>query len=120
MMAYRGRGPFGPGGGGGADRAPRGRGWPTMRRVARFFGPYKPAVAVVLGAILLISLIGIVNPILLKLLIDDAIPNQDQQKLNLYVGLMIILPIIPGLLGIGQTNLNNLIGQNVMADLRNA
>jgi len=120
MMAYRGRGPFGPGGMDEADKVPPERRWPTMRRVARFFGPYKPAVAVVLGAILLISLIGIVNPILLKLLIDDAIPNQDQQKLNLYVGLMIVLPIIAGLIGIGQTYLNNLIGQNVMADLRNA
>ncbi len=119
MMAYRGRGGFG-GGMDEADKVPPERRWPTVRRIARFFGPYKPAVAVVLGAILLISLLGIVNPILLKLLIDDAIPNKDQQELNLYVGLMIILPIISGLIGIGQTYLNNLIGQNVMADLRNA
>jgi ATP-binding cassette subfamily B protein len=118
-MMYRGRGAFGPGIDE-ADKVPPERRWPTVRRIAGFFKPYRPAVAVVLAAILLISLIGIVNPILLKLLIDDAIPNQDFAKLNLYVGLMIALPIVSGLIGIGQTYLNNLIGQNVMADLRNA
>jgi ATP-binding cassette subfamily B protein len=103
-----------------ADKVPPERRWPTVRRIARFFRPYRPAVVVVLASIFLISMIGIVNPILLKLLIDDAIPNQDFAKLNLYVGLMIALPIVSGLIGIGQTYLNNLIGQNVMADLRNA
>ena len=74
--------------------------------------------AVVLVAILATSIIGLVNPYLLKLLIDDAIPNQDCFKLNLYVGLMIVLPIITGLIGVGQAYLNNVIGQNVMQDLR--
>jgi ATP-binding cassette subfamily B protein len=102
------------------DRIPPERRWPTIRRITAFFRPYRPAVAIVLFSILLISLLGIVNPILLKLLIDEAIPNQDFSQLNLFVGLMIALPIISGLIGIGQTYLNNLIGQNVMADLRNA
>ena len=46
--------------------------------------------------------------------------GQDYEKLNLYVGLMIVLPIITGLIGVGQTYLNNVIGQNVMQDLRGA
>ena len=33
---------------------------------------------------------------------------------------MIILPIISGLIGVGQSYLNNVIGQRVMQDLRNA
>jgi ATP-binding cassette subfamily B protein len=125
MVMYRGRGGgMGRGFGGGeldeADKVPPERRWPTVRRIAGFFRPYRPAVVIVLFSILLISLIGIVNPILLKLLIDDAIPNEDFGELVLYCGLMIVLPIISGLIGIGQTYLNNLIGQNVMADLRNA
>ena len=52
------------------------------------------------------------------MIIDDAIANQDLQKLYLYVGLMIILPIIAGLIGVGQTWLNTVIGQRVMRDLR--
>ena len=46
--------------------------------------------------------------------------GQDYAKLNLYVGLMIVLPIITGLIGVGQSYLNNVIGQNVMQDLRGA
>ena len=92
----------------------------TLRRIAAFFTPYKLQVAVVLIAILATSLIGLVNPLLLGLLLDQVIIGQDYEKLNLYVGLMIVLPIITGLIGVGQSYLNNVIGQSVMQDLRGA
>ena len=92
----------------------------TVRRIVAFFRPYRAKVTVVLVAILATSFIGLINPILLKLLIDDAIPRLDFGLLNLYVGLMIALPIVSGLIGVGQAYLNNVIGQNVMQDLRGA
>jgi ATP-binding cassette subfamily B protein len=92
----------------------------TLRRIAAFFGPYKLQVVVVLVAILATSLIGLVNPLLLGLLIDQVLVGKDYSKLNLYVGLMIGLPIVTGLIGVGQSYLNNIIGQNVMQDLRGA
>jgi ATP-binding cassette subfamily B protein len=120
-MFGRGRG-GGPFGGGSRDFEPvpkerRGR---TISRIVAFFAPYRAQVVVVLVAILATSFIGLINPILLKLLIDDAIPRLDFGLLNLYVGLMIALPIVSGLIGVGQTYLNNVIGQNVMQDLRGA
>jgi len=99
---------------------PRERRGKTLRRIVAFFRPYKGQVAVVLVAILFTSLIGLVNPILLKLLIDVAIPQRDWGLLNLFVGLMIALPIVSGLIGVGQSYLNNVIGQSVMQDLRTA
>ena len=63
---------------------------------------------------------GSINPLLLGLLIDQVIVGGDYENLNLYVGLMIVLPIITGLIGVGQSYLNNVIGQNVMQDLRGA
>jgi ATP-binding cassette subfamily B protein len=92
----------------------------TMRQILHFFSPYKFPIAVVLFAIVVTSLIGLINPILLKLLIDVAIPQKDWLLLNLFVILMIVLPIVTGLIGVGQTYLNNLIGQHVMQDLRSA
>lgn len=92
----------------------------TVRRVATFFRPYRWQVALTVIAIAMVAVIGLVNPLLLKLIIDDAIPNRDLRELYLYVGLMIVLPIITGLIGIGQTWLNTQIGQHVMRDLRNA
>jgi ATP-binding cassette, subfamily B, bacterial len=119
----------GSGGGGRAGRLlppeERGRVPPerraaTIRRIAAFFRPYRLAVAAVLGTIVVTSLLGLINPYLLKLLIDEALPQQDFGLLNLYVGLMILVPIVSGLIGIGQTYLNNVVGQRVMQDLRNA
>jgi len=92
----------------------------TVRRILVFFRPYRQQIAVVLVAIVATSLLGLINPILLKLLIDDALPSQDFGKLNLYVGLMILVPIVSGLIGVGQSYLNNLVGQRVMQDLRAA
>jgi ATP-binding cassette subfamily B protein len=102
------------------DPVPKERRGQTLRRILRFFRPYRPQIAVVLFAILLTSFIGLINPYLLKLLIDEAIPRRDFGLLNLFVGLMIALPIVSGLIGVGQSYLNNVIGQRVMQDLRSA
>jgi ATP-binding cassette subfamily B protein len=115
------RGAFGRGGpAGDFEKVPKERRGRTIRRIVAFFGPYRKQVAIVAAAILLTSLIGLVNPILLKLLIDIAIPEQDWILLNVFVGLMIVLPIVSGLIGVGQSYLNNVIGQSVMHDLRTA
>jgi ATP-binding cassette, subfamily B, bacterial len=103
-----------------APRLPPERRAATVRRIAAFFRPYRLPVVVVLFTIVLTSLLGLINPYLLKLLIDEALPQQDFGLLNLYVGLMILVPIISGLIGVGQSYLNNVIGQRVMQDLRNA
>jgi ATP-binding cassette subfamily B protein len=119
------RGGMGGGGGWGlgagpVETVPRERRGRTIRRILAFFRPYRGRVGIVLVAILATSLIGLINPILLKLLIDEAIPRLDWGLLNLFVGLMIVLPIVSGLIGVGQSYLNNVIGQSVMHDLRTA
>jgi ATP-binding cassette subfamily B protein len=113
-------GPFGFGAAADFEPVPKERRGRTIRRILAFFSPYRPQIVVVLVAILATSLIGLANPYLLKLLIDEAIPERDFFKLNLFVGLMIVLPILTGLIGVGQAYLNNVIGQNVMQDLRGA
>ena len=114
-----GGGPFGRSIGDFTPVPPERRG-ATVRRIVRFFRPYRTQVGIVLVAILATSFIGLINPILLKLLIDIAIPQRDWGLLNLFVGLMIVLPIVSGLIGVGQTYLNNVIGQSVIQDLRGA
>ncbi|MGH9174001.1 MAG: ABC transporter ATP-binding protein, partial [Vicinamibacterales bacterium] len=90
----------------------------TLRRVARIFKPYRGHIMLVLLAIVASSIIGLANPILLKLIIDRAIPRGDMSLLTIYVGLMILFPIVAGLIGVGQTYFSNLIGQRVMRDIR--
>ncbi len=91
----------------------------TVRRVAAAFKPYTWQVAAVLVAILLTGTLGLVNPYLLKLIIDDAFAHRDFGRLTFYVVLMIVTPLVSGLIGVGQSYLNNVVGQQVMRDFRN-
>jgi ATP-binding cassette subfamily B protein len=99
---------------------PKGKRWATARRIAGFFRPYRWQVLVVMVSIIVTSLLGVVTPYLLRFLLDVAIPEQDFVALNVAVIAMIAIPVISGLIGVGQTYVNNRVGQAVMEDLRNA
>jgi ATP-binding cassette, subfamily B, bacterial len=93
-------------------------------RVARLFGPYRGRVAVVVAAILVASAIGVANPLLIKVVFDNALfpTGGGGPKLGLLyalVGLMVGLAIIGGLISVAQTYWTAVIGQRVMQDLRN-
>ena len=120
-------GGMGPGRGGhmfGGDAAgptkPTGAALPLLRRAARFFRPYQARLAIIGGAIVVSSILGLANPYLLKLLIDEAIPKKDMGLLALYAGLMVLVPVINGGIGLAQSWLTASVGQFVMRDLRNA
>jgi ATP-binding cassette subfamily B protein len=90
----------------------------TLRRIAGFFRPYRWRLAFIAVLILVSVSIGVVNPILLKLVIDNLTGPQDMGLLWLQTGLMIVLPIITSALGVWQAYLSNVVGQRVMDDLR--
>src|SRR6202049_485294 len=91
----------------------------TLRRVAAAFSPYKFQVILVLIAILLTTVLGLVNPFMIRFIFDDAIGKGNAKLLIILVGIMFIMPIVTGIIGVGQTYLNNIVGQNVMRDFRN-
>ena len=99
---------------------PKERRGATVRRIAGFFRPYRWQVVVVMASIIVTSVLGVVTPYLLKILLDEAIPEQDFFLLNVLVIAMIAIPVITGLIGVGQTYVNNRVGQAVMQDLRDA
>ena len=94
-----------------------------VRRVAKSFAPYRNRVLVVAVAIVITSALGVVNPLLIKEIFDTALvcgrncPNL--HRLYVLVGIMVAIPMVSGVIGIGQTYLANLIGQRVMQDFRN-
>ena len=91
----------------------------TVRRVAQAFRPYTFQVILVLIAILLTTILGLVNPLLIRYIFDDAIGKHNLNLLIILVSIMFVMPIITGIIGVGQTYLNNTIGQRVMRDFRN-
>ncbi len=100
----------------------------TVRRVVASFKPYRNKVIVVGGLIVVTSALGVINPLLIKVIFDTALfPHSGQRILpphlhRLYwlVGLMVAIPVLSGLLGIFQTYLANVVGQRVMQDFRNS
>ncbi len=103
----------------------------TVRRVVATFRPYRGKVAVVAAAIVVTSGLGVVNPLLIKQIFDkalfgnpagscDGLPCPQLGTLYLLVGLMIVIPVVTSIIGVGQTYLANLVGLRVMQDVRNA
>jgi ATP-binding cassette, subfamily B, bacterial len=97
---------------------PRGR---LVKRIVRLFRPYRGRTTLILVSILVTSGLGIVNPLLIQVVFDDALFVQGGPNLGLLytlVAIMVAIPIISGLLGVGQTYMTNFVGNRVMQDLR--
>ena len=103
----------------------------TVRRVVSTFRPYRRKVTLVAITIVITAVLGVVNPLLIERIFDTALfgntaegcsgqPCPNLPLLYVYVGLMIAIPIVSGIVGIGQTYLANFVGLHVMQDLRNA
>jgi ATP-binding cassette subfamily B protein len=117
MRGGRGRGPWG--GGPEPDLTARpGSGPRTLRLIVGFFRPYRSRLLLIAGLILVSVTIGVVNPILLKLIIDNLLGPKDLGLLYLQVALMIVLPFVSSGIGVWQSYLSNVVGQRVMDDLR--
>src|SRR5579863_1551740 len=93
--------------------------WKTIQRVIASFSPYKRQVAVVLAAIIVVGVLGIVNPLMLKYSIAIGFGEGRLDLLAIFVAVMIATPLVTGLIGVGQTYLNTQIGQKVVRDFRN-
>jgi ATP-binding cassette subfamily B protein len=88
------------------------------RRIAALFGPYRGRLAAVLALIIVSAGLGMISPFLLRDVLDEAIPQDDDRLLALLVAGMIGISVATGVLGVGQTWLSNVVGQQVMHDLR--
>ncbi len=91
------------------------------RRIVRLFRPYRGRTALILFSIVVTSALGIVNPLLVQVVFDDALfvsGGPDLSLLYPLVGLMVAIPIVLGVIGVGQTYLTNWVGNRVMQDLR--
>ncbi|MBX5457295.1 MAG: ABC transporter ATP-binding protein [Thermogemmatispora sp.] len=91
----------------------------TLGRVIAAFRPYRGQVALMLIAILATTLLGLINPLMIRFIFDDAIGKRDLTLLIIFVSIMLITPVVSGVIGVGQSYLSNLVGQRVMRDFRN-
>jgi ATP-binding cassette subfamily B protein len=103
------------------DRIPRRR---LLPRIARLFRPYRGRVVLIAFAVLGSSGLGVLIPVLTKLVFDRGLfpaggrgPNVT--LLTELVLLMVGIAVVSTTIGIAQTWLTSRVGQQVMLDLRN-
>ncbi len=89
-----------------------------LQRVLSYARPYGWMVVLVLAAIVAVSLIELLPPLILRQLIDVTLPNKDLRQLNLLALALLVIPVLSGLIDVGQRYLNARIGEGIIFDLR--
>ncbi|HWX75364.1 MAG TPA: ABC transporter ATP-binding protein, partial [Solirubrobacteraceae bacterium] len=92
----------------------------SLRRIGHLFVPYRVRLGGLLALIFLAAGLGVINPFLIRSVLDEAIPHRDTTLLSLLVGGMIVLSILTSVIGVAQTWISNQVGQRVMHDLRSS
>ncbi|HEX5225379.1 MAG TPA: ABC transporter ATP-binding protein [Solirubrobacteraceae bacterium] len=91
-----------------------------LRRVSRLFGPYRARLTGLLALIFLSAGLGVVNPFLIREVLDRGIRQHETTLLTELVAGMIAISVATSVIGVAQTWISNQVGQRVMHDLRAA
>ena len=89
-----------------------------LGRVLSYARPYWGYVLLILLAIAVTSLLGLIPPLLYRDLIDNVLPDGDTARLNLLALAMIGIPLLSGLIDVGQRYLSARMGESIIFDLR--
>jgi len=89
------------------------------KRVAKYLTPYWPQWLVIFACVAATAGLSVVPPLLVRTILDHAIPDRNLHLLGLMVGSMIGVTIVIGLVGVLQNWLNSVVGESMMVDLRN-
>ncbi|HZO91616.1 MAG TPA: ABC transporter ATP-binding protein [Chthonomonadaceae bacterium] len=90
-----------------------------LRRVAQYFVPYWRQWLVIFACIAATAALGVLPPLVVRGILDQAIPHRSLRLLLLLVGAIIGLNILIGLIGVLQNYLNARVGEGIVFDLRN-
>src|ERR1700726_4681652 len=91
-----------------------------LRRIARLFRPYRWNLLFVGVLVAASSLVSLVNPFLIRAVIDVALPQGRMGLLAVLAIAMIIVAIANSSFSVSQTYVSTKVGQRVMHDLRTA
>jgi ATP-binding cassette, subfamily B, bacterial len=91
-----------------------------LRRIARLFRPYRWSLLFVGTLVAASSLVSLVNPFLIRAVIDVALPQGRTGLLTVLAIAMIVVAVANSSFGVSQTYVSTRVGQRVMHDLRTA
>ncbi|MFF9043619.1 ABC transporter ATP-binding protein [Streptomyces parvulus] len=92
----------------------------SKRRILRLFRPYRRSLAFVGFLVVASSLVSLVNPFLIREIIDVALPQGRTGLLSVLALGMVVVAVANSSFNVWQTYLSAKVGQLVMHDLRTA
>ena len=92
--------------------------WHEVRRVLAFLKPYIWQIALILLSIAVSSILSLLPPLLIRAIIDIALPERNPYLLNLLSLGSLGLAVASALLQVGRTYLITSTSQRIMLDLR--
>ena len=93
---------------------------PLLARVLSYARPYVGLSILLLSVILSRTALGLLTPLILRRLIDQAIPQGSFRELNLLALALLAIPAAGGFLGVFESTVSAQIGSGVIYDLRSA
>ena len=91
-----------------------------LRRIIRLFRPYRWSLLFVFILVGASSLVSLVNPFLIRAIIDVALPQGRMGLLTVLAAGMIVVSVANSSFSVSQTYVSTKVGQRVMHDLRTA
>ncbi|WP_199617373.1 ABC transporter ATP-binding protein [Paenibacillus alkalitolerans] len=88
------------------------------RRILSFFRPYHLSFVFVILLSLLAALLSLTTPLLMKEIIDHAIPAKDIRLLVILCGCFFAVVTVGGMLSVWQSHREHIVGQQVLRDIR--
>ncbi|MBG0788196.1 MAG: ABC transporter ATP-binding protein [Anaerolineaceae bacterium] len=92
--------------------------WALVKRVLTYAKPYRWLLIGSLVTILIYTGVALLSPLILRYIIDNAIPEKNVHNLVLAALGLLILPIVSGLFQIITRRLLSQVGEGVIFDLR--
>ncbi|GHO60109.1 ABC transporter ATP-binding protein [Ktedonobacter robiniae] len=92
--------------------------WHTLKRIGAAFKPYKVYLGIEFLIILATTVLGVINPFIIRAILDEAVISRSTSNLFFYATIGLSAALVGGLIGVAQSYLNSLIGQNIMRDFR--
>lgn len=90
----------------------------TSTRVWTFARPYRSTIIIFLSAILIAALLALVPPLVVRAILDTAIPNGDRRLIMWLAGAAVVAALVDAGLQILQRWCSAMIGEGLIADLR--
>ena len=91
---------------------------PLLKRVLKYALPYRFMIIATLLLILAQTAVTVVNPLIMRDLIDRTIPQKNFQRLLLLAAALLVIPMVNGGFNILLRRLTARVGEGVIYDLR--